>query len=132
MRAVWFGRLAATGYAANPTHTFPMDDSNQIEVPPSFLALFVSPSGQRLTQPADAVRQRYELCEDLAQMLAGDASATLFKSEGSEREVLGKIRTALMEPGSAVQPAEASWVVARLAELLGWDLPDSADATEPR
>ncbi|MES2940989.1 MAG: hypothetical protein V4864_25140 [Pseudomonadota bacterium] len=100
------------------------DDSNQLEVPPSFVSLFLSPSGHRLTQPADAVRKRYELCEDLAQMLAGDAAATLFKSDGSEREVLDKIRAALTEPGSAVQPAEAAWVTARLAELLGWALPD--------
>ncbi len=103
-----------------------MDDSNQIEVPPSFLALFVSPYGQRLTEPVAVVRQRYELCEDLAQMLAEDASARLFKSGGTEREVLDRMRTALSEPGSAVQPMEASWVVTRLAELLGWPLPDPA------
>ncbi len=131
---VRFEGLRRTRYAANPPHNLPMDDdSNQIEVPPSFISLFLSPSGQRLTQPADTVRQRYELCEDLAQMLAGDASATLFKSEGTEREVLDKIRTALMEPGSSVQPAEAPWVVARLAELLGWTLPDPpSEATGPR
>ena len=107
------------------------DDSNQLEVPPSFVSLFLSRSGQRLTQPAAAVRRRYELCEDLAQTLAVDASATVFMSQGTAREVLDRILAALTEPGSAVQPAEASWVVARLAELLGWTPPEPpADAAE--
>src|ERR1044072_5910587 len=43
-----------------PAH---MDDSNQIEVPPSFLALFTSPGGHRLLHPMNTVRERYELCE---------------------------------------------------------------------
>jgi hypothetical protein len=100
-----------------------MDDYNQIEVPPSFVALFTSPSGVRLTESMATVRQRYELCEDLAQMLTEQASTALFKSGGSEREVLEKIELALMAAGSPVQPAEATWVVRRLAELLGWDGP---------
>jgi hypothetical protein len=100
-----------------------MDDSNQIEVPPSFLALFTSPSGLRLTEPIATVRRRYELCEDLAQMLTEQAATTLFKSGGDERDVLRRIREALTGDDSAVQPAEAAWVATRLAELLGWDGP---------
>jgi hypothetical protein len=102
-----------------------MDDFNQIEVPPSFVALFTSPSGIRLTEPMSTVRQRYELCEDLAQMLTEQASTALFKSGGSEREVLEKMRLALAADESPVQPAEATWVVRRLAELLGWDAPEA-------
>lgn len=97
-----------------------MDDLNQIEVPPSFLALFTSPSGLRLTQPIATVRARYELCEDLAQMLTDDASTTLFKAGGGEQDVLGKIHVALTGSESPVEAGEASWVVQRLAELLGW------------
>ena len=41
------------------------EDDNQIIVPPSFIALF-SDARQRLREPAAQVRQRYELCEDLA------------------------------------------------------------------
>lgn len=100
-----------------------MDDSNQIEVPPSFLALFASPSGHRLLEPMAVVRQRYELCEDLAQMLTEQASVQMFKSGGSESEVLGKMRLALTSEGSPVQPMEATWVIRRLAELLGWEAP---------
>jgi hypothetical protein len=100
-----------------------MDDSNQIEVPPSFMALFTTPSGHRLTQPMAIVRERYELCEDLAQMLTDQAATALFKSGGSERDVLATMRAGLSGPGSALQPEEAGWVVTRLAELLGWEPP---------
>ena len=101
----------------------PMDDYNQIEVPPSFLALFTAPSGQRLLQPMATVRQRYELCEDLAQMLTEQAATALFKSGGTQAEVLQKMQAALTAGESPVQPPEAAWVVRRLAELLGWPNP---------
>ena len=100
-----------------------MDDPNQIEVPPSFLALFSTPSGHRLTEPMSFVRTRYELCEDLAQMLTEQAATAAFKTGGSEREVLARMRSALEAEGSPVQPVEAGWVVRRLAELLGWEDP---------
>lgn len=100
-----------------------MEDPNQIEVPPSFTALFASPSGHRLLQPMSVVRERYELCEDLAQMLTERASTVPFKSGHREREVLQQMRLALTGPDSVVEPAEAVWVVTRLAELLEWDAP---------
>lgn len=98
-----------------------MDDSNQIEVPPSFLALFTSPSGHRLLRPINEVRERYELCEDLAQMLVDQAETARFKSGGSERETLAKMELVLSDPGSGLEGQEASWVLTRLAELLGWE-----------
>jgi hypothetical protein len=104
-----------------------MDDFNQIEVPPSFTALFTSPSGYRLTEPMSHVRQRYELCEDMAQMLTEQAGTTLFKSGGSEEQVLAQMRLALSGEGSPVLPPEAEWVVRRLAELLNWPAPPPLD-----
>ena len=98
-----------------------MDDANQIEVPPSFTALFTTPSGHRLSEPMRVVRERYELCEDMAQMLAEQASTQLFKTGGSEREVLQKILAGLAGEASPLQPREAAWVVTRLAEVLGWE-----------
>lgn len=100
-----------------------MDDSNQIEVPASFQALYSTPSGTRLTQPMTFVRERYELCEDLAQMLVDQASTAQFKSGAPETQVLRAMRDGLREEGSAVEPAEANWVVLRLAELLQWEAP---------
>jgi hypothetical protein len=100
-----------------------VDDPNQIEVPPSFVALFTSASGHRLTEPMRTVRERYELCEDLAQMLAEQAATALFKSGGSEREVLQGMQAALSATDSPVQPMEAAWIVTRLAEILDWQAP---------
>jgi hypothetical protein len=100
-----------------------VDDANQIEVPASFLALFTSPAGHRLTQPMRAVRARYELCEDLAQMLCDQAAAAQFKSGAGQGEVLAGMQRALSASDAGLQPGEATWVVTRLAELLGWPLP---------
>jgi hypothetical protein len=99
-----------------------MDDYNQIEPPPSFVALFASPTGHRLLEPMSVVRQRYELCEDLAQALTEQAGANQFQSGGSEREVLEKMELALAAEESPIAANEARWVVTRLAELLGWDI----------
>ena len=96
-----------------------MDDSNQIEVPPSFCALFTSPAG-RLTEPIAVVRARYELCEDLAQMLVEQAGTLQFKTGKPEAEVLQGMQAGLTGDGAVVTATEASWVVRRLAELLGW------------
>lgn len=100
-----------------------MDDYNQIEVPPSFLALFTAPGGHRLTQPMAAVRERYELCEDLAQMLCEQASAAAFKSGAAENEVLAGLQAALSDGSGPLQASEPAWVVTRIAEILGWDGP---------
>ena len=100
-----------------------MDDSNQIVVPPSFVALYATPSGYRLIEPMAVVRERYELCEDLAQMLTDQAATAQFKSGGGERAVLASIRAGLAGEGSPVSASEAQWVAVRLAELLGWEAP---------
>ncbi|WBY03133.1 hypothetical protein PE066_06255 [Ramlibacter tataouinensis] len=99
------------------------DDLNQIEVPPSFVALYTAPSGHRLTEPMATVRQRYELCEDLAQMLTEQGATIKFKSDAPESEVLESIQAGLSGTDSPVQPGEAAWVVRRLAELLDWPSP---------
>jgi hypothetical protein len=97
-----------------------MDDANQIQVPDSFVALFASRGGHRLTEPIAHVRARYELCEDLAQALTEQARLTQFQLGITEQDVLEKMLQALMQEGSAVLPNEAQWVVRRLAELLDW------------
>ena len=100
-----------------------MDDPNQIEVPPSFLLLYASPSGQRLTQSMAEVRDRYELCEDLAQMLVEHPTMQQGDDAASQAQLLGKTRLALEGDASPVRVPEAGWVIQRLAELLGWEAP---------
>lgn len=105
-----------------------MDDLNQIEVPPSFLALYTSAATRRLTQPISEVRDRYELCEDLAQMMVEHPSMQQGDDAASQREVLARTQLALEGEASPVQRNEAMWVIRRLAELLGWEQPESPDA----
>ena len=97
-----------------------MDDANQIQVPDSFLALYASRGGHRLTEPIAQVRARYELCEDLAQALTEQARITQFQLGITEQDVLEKMLQALTQEGSPVPANEAQWVVRRLAELLDW------------
>ena len=97
-----------------------MDDSNQIEVPPSFMALFTSPAGHRLLEPMATVRARYELCEDLANLLTDRCSTVRFRDGVDETTVLTRCHRGLLAPPASVEPPEAAWVVRRTAELLGW------------
>jgi hypothetical protein len=107
-----------------------MSEDSQIVVPPSFIALFVPPGRIKPTESREHIVQRYELCEDLAQMLTEQARAKLFELGVAERDVLERIARGLQGDGSEdtiVSAAEAGWVVRRLAELLDWPpLPDPA------
>lgn len=44
-----------------------MSDEYQIEIPQSFMALFVDPGRQKPNASRSVVADRYELCEDMAQ-----------------------------------------------------------------
>ena len=72
-----------------------MHDDNQIFVPPSFMAVFTDARG-RLTEKADAVRTRYELCEDLAGHLVEHAQTLYHVQAPSEAEIAG---VAMPRPG---------------------------------
>ncbi len=102
-----------------------MSDDYQIEIPPSFFALFAD-ARQRLTEPIAVVRARYELCEDLATHLIEQAQTLHHVAVPSEHEILHRIRDGLRAEGSGVSAAEATWIVRRLAELLNWRCPDFA------
>lgn len=110
-----------------------MSEDSQIVVPPSFLALFVPPGRLKPQAPRALIAQRYELCEDLAQMLIEHAQAVHFDSGADEAQVLQRVENGLnaQAPGAAsvVSGAEARWVVRRLAELLGW--PDPGERAGP-
>lgn len=97
-----------------------MSDESQIVIPPSFIALFVPPGRLRPTEPREHIAERYELCEDFAQMLVDTATAKRFELGAHEDDVLERIARGLAEPGSPLGAAEAGWVLTRLRELLGW------------
>lgn len=102
-----------------------MTDEYQIEIPPSFYALHTD-GRHRLTSPMAQVRERYETCEDLAQMLVDQADTKLFELGVAQEDVLLRFYAGLANPASMVSAAEAEWVTRRLAELLGWACPPLA------
>lgn len=102
-----------------------MSDDYQILIPPSFEAVYADARG-RLTVPRDDFRARYELCEDMAQLLV-ERSQDIHHSQGvSEDIILARTQAGLASEGSGFSAAEATWVVTRLAELLGWPAPGLA------
>jgi len=107
-----------------------MDDDNQTPIPPSFVALFVPPGRTRPTQSRAQISERYELCEDMAQMLMEPAQTTLFALGITQGLVLERILGGLLTPDAGLSPAEARWVGTRLAELLGWDPPVADEQTQ--
>ncbi|HRH16642.1 MAG TPA: hypothetical protein PKV17_08740 [Aquabacterium sp.] len=100
-----------------------MHDEYQIHIPPSFSAVH-SDARQRLTIPLSQLRERYEVCEDLASHLVEHSKGIHVDIGVDEQEVLLRIHRGLMTPESGLAPGEATWVVTRLAELLGWPLPE--------
>ena len=99
-----------------------MDDTSQIEPPPSFVELFRDRAG-RLKTPIAEVLGRYELCEDLACHLVEQAQTLYYSGNSSEEGVLLGFHAGLADEGSVVSAREAGWVVQRLAELLEWRAP---------
>lgn len=98
---------------------FPMTSESQIVVPESFIALYCD-ARHRLTVSREQLAVRYELCEDLAQLLTEHCSTVHFRDGVDEDEVLRRCHLGLIAPSSSVEPDEAAWVVRRTGELLQW------------
>jgi hypothetical protein len=97
-----------------------MYDHNQVEIPESFVALFVVDGRLKPAATREFVGKRYEFCEDLAQHLFEYARAQHFDLGIAESEVLERCHRGLLSDGSGADEAEAAWVVRRLAEIEGW------------
>ena len=98
------------------------EHDNQILVPPSFMAVYTDTRG-RLRESADVVRARYELCEDMAQLLTEQAANLQFQLGITEDLALERCLQGLLATPDVLIESEARWVVCRLAELLNWPLP---------
>ncbi len=99
------------------------DDGSQITVPPSFVALFVPPGRSKPTAARETIAARYDLCEDMAQMLCEPARTQVWELGVTETDVLQRMRQGLAAATLGMEPAEADWVIQRLAELLDWPRP---------
>ncbi len=97
-----------------------MYEEYQIEIPPSFMALFIDRGQQKPNSSRDVVAGRYELCEDLATMLVETAKDKLLSLGIAEDDVLAQCLRGLTVVGAVVTEPEANWVIRRLAELLEW------------
>ncbi len=97
-----------------------MYDDNQINIPPSFMALFVDPGRSKLNASHDEIAARYELCEDLASMLSETANNMMFSLGISEQDVIERCRLGLVGEQVVVTKPEADWVIRRLIELMSW------------
>ena len=100
-----------------------MSDQNQFEIPQSFMALYLDAGRHKPNAPRSVIADRYELCEDLANMLTETAKTMLFDLGLSEDAVLQRCHLGLTGDGAVVSAAESVWVTLRLAELLDWPQP---------
>jgi len=98
-----------------------MSGDRPFDVPDSFVQLYRVPGRVKLVEPRERVEQRYELCEDLAQMLCDSAREKLWALGITERDVLERMQRGVLDSELGLDAAHAGWVVRRLAELLGWD-----------
>jgi hypothetical protein len=105
-----------------------MPDENQVEIPQSFIALFVVRGRLRAGATREIVAGRYELCDDTASMLTEHAETMLFNLGCPETEVLTRCHQGLVADASVFSTEEAAWVIGRLAELLNWAQPDLGPA----
>lgn len=107
-----------------------MSEEYQIEIPQSFLALFVDPGRQKLNASREVVASRYELCEDMACLLTETAKNMQFSLGITEHDVLERVHRGLIGEDAVITSPEAVWVVHRLAELLSWTQLDMAATPE--
>lgn len=105
---------------------------HQLLVSPSFVALHTSPGRLKPDLSWPALLERYELCEDMAQMLTEHASQVLVRLGITEGDVLQRVLAGLLADEARLSEGEARWVVCRLAELLQWPLPAAVAAGVPQ
>ncbi|MFY9328947.1 MAG: hypothetical protein WAO76_13185 [Georgfuchsia sp.] len=97
-----------------------MTIDNQIEIPQSFMAMYVTPGHDCPNAAQEVVVARYEFCEDVACLVAEQAQTLADKENISECEVLARCHQGLLAKASTLTEQESTWVMYRLAELLQW------------
>lgn len=100
-----------------------MSDDNQVEIPQSFIALFIEPGRSKPAATRFFISERYELCEDMASLLTQTAQEMLHGLGIAESDVLQRCYQGLVVDNGVFTAPEAEWVVRRLAELSQWPQP---------
>ena len=109
-----------------------MTQEFQIDIPASFMALYVPPGKIKPTLGQRELAARYELCEDLANLLTEKAANLQFTLGITEELVLAQCEAGLLTEPAVVTPGEARWVVCRLAELLQWPMDQLLQSSAPK
>jgi hypothetical protein len=109
-----------------------MNAEFQIDIPATFMALYVPPGKIKPTLGQRELAARYELCEDLANLLTEKAANMQFTLGITEELVLAQCEAGLLAEPAVVIPGEARWVVCRLAELLQWPMAQLLQSTSPK
>ena len=104
-----------------------MSDESQIDIAQSFLTLYWKPGASKPQASRAHIAQRYELCEDMANMLTQTAQNMLHGHSLTEQLVLESLLSVLSQPESVLSAQEARWVIRRLAELSDWQWVESPD-----
>ena len=99
-----------------------MTEEFQIDIPATFMALYVPPGKIKPTLGQRELAARYDLCEDLANLLTEKAANMQFTLGITEELVLAQCEAGLLAAPAVVTPGEARWVVCRLGELLQWPI----------
>jgi hypothetical protein len=101
-----------------------MSNSNQQLIPSSFTDLFKDPSRPyaKASEPFEVILERYDLCEDMAQMLFQPALNMMGSMNIVESDVIERTFKGLLVNPEIVNTAEAQWIVQRLCELLNWPM----------
>lgn len=103
-----------------------MNDSFASDIPASFVALYLKPGAIKAQLSHTQLAQRYDWCEDMAQMLAEPTAQLSFAHGVDEATALDMCLQSLLANPSAQSEAESRWVICRLAELLQWPMPEWA------
>ena len=98
-----------------------MSDDNQIIIPPSFIALFIEPGKSKPSASREHIQERYDLCEDMANLLTEQANNKRWELGITEADVLVRIENGITGADIGLTEPEVRWVIARLAEILGWE-----------
>lgn len=97
-----------------------ISQDSQIIIPDAFCAIYTDALRHRLTIGKEELAMRFELCEDMANLLSESTAAQWFKTGHEKAEVLEQVHAGLLVSGSVANEAEAIWVVHSIEEELGW------------
>lgn len=95
-----------------------MSDDSQIVVPPSFIAIYVAPGKIKPSISRDQLVERYEFCEDFAQVLLEQAKTKQWELGITQDDVIERISQGLKATQDQWSAQEATWIITRLVELL--------------